>query len=905
MLITGGLGELGQALARHLVSEQGVRHLVLTFLPGMDTPGAQALVASLESLGAQTVTIIACDAAERGELAFVLGSIPADHPLTGIFHLAGVLDNTMISTLSPERLGRVLRPKVDGAWHLHALTQDQDLSAFVMFSSVAGVMGAPAQANYAAANTFLDALAAHRHEQGHSALSLAWGLWEPQGVGMTAHLDKGELMRMQQRQGIAPMTVEMGMGLLDATLARPEASLVPLRLDLARMQRQLGEVPALLRALLRPGLQRVEAVGVAASALRQRLVSLSEEERLAALVTLVQEKIAEVLGLPGAEAVPADHPIEELSLDSLMEVDVRSRLSALTETTLPAILALDYPTPEAIAKLLLHQAFSELDPAVVTASPTHRTTTLRESAYVSEPWRSEVAQMTFRPPATEHVGQSVLLTGATGFIGTHLVQALLDRDVERLTCLVRAQDSDHAAIRLQDALVHRGLGFLASEVEGRIRVLAGDITRPYLGLDRHTYERLADETRLVGANAAVVHWLHPYSVLAPPNVGGIARLLQFTAAGNGARFALVSSVAAATQFPEVPHDYWSHTEPSFGYVLSKWAAERLVETARARDLEAIMFRPSFVTASSRTGTINTGQAEAQLVRSFVRLECVPDVDWPVDFTPVDYVAQVIASLSVRPHVDGLYNILHPECPRFFDVARLIRDLGGNCRTVSLGDYHTRLSDLVAAGERDFAPLLEFVPILEKVPRLDASRTHEIIRGESISSDPMNALRQMVLSFMGQSPVEADDASLRANLTGGAPSTGSAHNRSTMTTSKERQKMATTEEILNHRLQCFASGDLDGLMSGYADDAILFTPEGILRGLGGIRPLLEAFLAEWSKDPAANRFEVGTQLVEGNLAYIVYSGETPDNTYHLVTDTFIIRDGKIVQQTFAGHISAKG
>ena len=199
MLITGGMGELGQALARHLVSQHGVRHLVLTSRRGRQTPGADELVMSLVSLGAETVEITACDVGERSEVLRVLDAMSPEHPLTGVFHLAGVLDDGVVSELTAERLGHVLRPKVDGAWHLHELTKGKGASAFVMFSSAAGVMGNPGQANYAAANVFLDALAARRHEEGLPGQALAWGLWESQGVGMTAGLGAANLSRMRRR----------------------------------------------------------------------------------------------------------------------------------------------------------------------------------------------------------------------------------------------------------------------------------------------------------------------------------------------------------------------------------------------------------------------------------------------------------------------------------------------------------------------------------------------------------------------------------------------------------------------------------------------------------------------------------------------------------------------------------
>jgi pimaricinolide synthase PimS1 len=338
-----------------LVQKYGVKHLVLTSRRGADAPGSEALVSALKDTGAETVTLAACDVSDSAEVFKLIESIRADKPLRAVFHLAGVLDDGLATAMTPERLAKAMRPKVAGVWNLHQSTKALELSAFVMFSSVSGVMGGSGQANYAAANTFLDALAAQRRKSGLAGQSLAWGFWEQQGLGMTAHLGAADLARMQ-RQGIAPISVNAGLALLDVALTRPEAVLVPVHIDLPRMQKAVGEdgaVPALFRGLLQPALRRVGPTAVAAQALRQRLAGLSENARREAVLEVVSGEIATVLGLAGANAVPANQPLQTLGLDSVMAVELRNRLSTRAETTLPATLAFDYPTPEAISGLLL------------------------------------------------------------------------------------------------------------------------------------------------------------------------------------------------------------------------------------------------------------------------------------------------------------------------------------------------------------------------------------------------------------------------------------------------------------------------------------------------------------------------------------------------------------------------
>ncbi len=187
VVITGGTGMAGSALARHLVANHDARHLLLISRRGPDSAGAAELAAELSAAGAE-VSVVACDAADRAALAKVIADIPVQHPLSAVIHAAGVLDDAVVTSLTPERVDAVLRAKVDAAWNLHELTQHSNVSAFVMFSSMAGLVGSSGQANYAAANSFLDALAAHRRAHGLPAMSLGWGLWD-QASEMTGGLD--------------------------------------------------------------------------------------------------------------------------------------------------------------------------------------------------------------------------------------------------------------------------------------------------------------------------------------------------------------------------------------------------------------------------------------------------------------------------------------------------------------------------------------------------------------------------------------------------------------------------------------------------------------------------------------------------------------------------------------------
>jgi polyketide synthase 12 len=355
VLITGGTGMAGSALARHLVNRHGVRNLILLSRRGLDAPGAAELVAELGAAGAR-VHAVACDAADRDALAKVIADIPAgdpQRPLSGVIHAAGVLDDAVISSLTPERVESVFRAKVDAAWNLHELTRDLDLSAFIMFSSMAGLAGGSGQANYAAANSFLDGLAVHRRAQGLPAISLGWGLWD-QASSMTGGLGAADLARFR-RDGVVAMSADEALELMDTALVVDEPFLVPAHIDTdaLRVKFDSGTLPPMFADLINaPSRRQVEDSLVAArskSALVQRLEGLAEDDQHAVLLDLVRSHIATVLGGRSPEAIDPDWAFQELGFDSLTAVELRNRLKAATGLALPATIIFDYPNSAALA----------------------------------------------------------------------------------------------------------------------------------------------------------------------------------------------------------------------------------------------------------------------------------------------------------------------------------------------------------------------------------------------------------------------------------------------------------------------------------------------------------------------------------------------------------------------------
>ncbi|MFD4322714.1 type I polyketide synthase, partial [Streptomyces sp. NPDC058548] len=350
VLVTGGTGGLGRVLARHLVDAYGVRDLLLVSRRGAEAEGTAELVAELAELGAKAV-VEACDVSDRTAVT----DLVARHPVRAVVHTAGVLDDGVLGSLTPERLAHVLRAKADAAWHLHEATKDSGLDAFVLFSSAAGTLGNAGQANYAAANAYLDALARQRRSQGLPGLSLAWGPWTGTEGGMIRALSTAEAERLA-RAGMPPLTVEQGLELFDTALGGERPDLLPMRLDLAAL-RARGEVPALLRGLVRTPPRRAAAGADMAGGLGVRLTALPEAERYEALLEEVRGQAAAVLGHARAADVDPERSFQDLGFDSLTAIELRNRLSALAEVRLPATLVFDYPTT---AELVDH-LYAQLD----------------------------------------------------------------------------------------------------------------------------------------------------------------------------------------------------------------------------------------------------------------------------------------------------------------------------------------------------------------------------------------------------------------------------------------------------------------------------------------------------------------------------------------------------------------
>jgi myxalamid-type polyketide synthase MxaD len=319
VLITGGLGGLGLETARFF-AERGAAHLLLVSRRGLETPGARDSVVQLELLGCQ-VTVAACDVANRASLEQIVSAIPIRYPLRAIVHAAGILDDGILSQQTPERIRRVMSPKVLGAWNLHQLTQDMGVDMFVFFSSLAGTLGSAGQSGYCAANCYLDGLAMSRAKTGLAAQSIAWGPWS--GKGLVTTLGDAQLARLRRR-GVEVLSDAEGIELLMRALALPEANLVAANLNLAQVPIAMSK-------------QRAPLASAQEGNLRQSLEAAPENERPSMLLGWVRSAVARVLLMRDASTLSAHRPLRDLGLDSLMGLQLRQLIEKVLVVRLPAI----------------------------------------------------------------------------------------------------------------------------------------------------------------------------------------------------------------------------------------------------------------------------------------------------------------------------------------------------------------------------------------------------------------------------------------------------------------------------------------------------------------------------------------------------------------------------------------
>ena len=357
-LITGGFGVLGLDVARWML-RHGARHLVLVGRSGA-TNIAQESLGELEQMGAQ-IRAVQADVSQKEQVARLLAEMSGFMPpLRGVIHAAGVLDDGVLLRQDWDRFTRVMSPKVEGAWNLHTLTEELPLDFFVLFSSMASLLGSAGQGNYAAANAFLDALAHHRRGKGLPAVSINWGPWlSARNTSSSSSYDH----RRWVASGIGTIATNDGLQILGRIIKKaPSAQLGVLSVEWDRLAKEVptvGELPFLSK-LVHQGepLVKTGELSKQQSEILMRLKEASPSERLNILVAHIQGEVAKVLGMDRHHPLDPQQKLFEMGMDSLMALELKNRIQAELGCSLPSTLVFNYPTVQSIADYLAKDVLS-------------------------------------------------------------------------------------------------------------------------------------------------------------------------------------------------------------------------------------------------------------------------------------------------------------------------------------------------------------------------------------------------------------------------------------------------------------------------------------------------------------------------------------------------------------------
>jgi len=666
-LITGGLGALGLATARWL-AQRGARHLLLVARRAPTEVQATA-IAELEALGCR-VDVESLDVADAQAVRDLLARIAADgRPLHGIVHAAGVLDDGLLSNQTPERCAALAATKLGGALALDAASRElaPALEFFVCYSSVAGLLGSPGQAAYGAANGALDGLMGQRRRAGLPGLSLAWGPWA------------GEGMASRAPQLLTPIQPTAALASLGRWLASGAAQGVVVDLKQASEHRLAPRCRALLA----------------------ELEGLADAARLAAVQACLADLLADLGGFEVTE-LKADTSLYGLGLDSLMAVELATAVQAGLGVSLGLGALSGEPTLGSLAGHLLALLG---DPAAASSAGVD----LGAEAELPEALATQLASLPQPQPQPQRPPDTVLLTGATGFLGAFLLADQLRRHPQlNVWCLVRADGVGAAKARVRANLQHYDLW--DDDFGARIVGLPGDLAQPRLGLDEATWAGLAERIGGILHNGAQLSYVAPYSQLKAPNVDGTLAVLQLAAAA-GAPVEFISSTsvyeAAAYRGQAISEtdDVAAWEDIHLGYSQSKWVSERLVLAAAAAGLPVTVYRPPLIGGHSLSGAWHEGDFLHRLVRGCLALGQAPDLAMELDLVPVDYVVAAIGALAWRAEPLGFHvHLHHPEPMLWADLLHGLIDKGAPLSAISLEQW---LCELAQQPSNPLYPLQPF------------------------------------------------------------------------------------------------------------------------------------------------------------------------------------------------------
>jgi thioester reductase-like protein len=696
-LVAGGLGGFGLVMSQWLV-EKGARHLVLSSRSGAATDEALAGVAAMQAAGAE-VTVIQSDVSDPASVASLLEEVKKSHPpLRGVFHVAMVLDDGLISQLNAERFQKVTAPKINGAWNLHLQTAGIALDHFVMFSSVASIIGSPGQANYATANAFLDALANHRRMQGLPALTINWGVMA--GVGYVARHKK--LEEHFARIGWSGLTPAETLPILGRLMQQPAISqMMVSRIDWSKWAAVTPAIIATPRyALLttEDALRQHQPDG--ANWLRDAVLGAAPADQIDILDTFLREQVAKILRTSPSK-IDSKRPLNEIGIDSLMAVELIHQIEGQTGIAIPTgQLMGGAPTVQKLAEILLSMMTGGKGESANTtqeiAAPAPDERGMVQDADLAR-WNIPFAQAPVSAAQIQQP-QCILLTGALEFLGAYLLRDLLQQTHAAVYCLVGATDAADAAQQIQAHLQQHGCW--QDSFSTRIVPVLGELGLPLLGLEPAAFDELAATMDTIYHTAAQVNHIAAYAQLRAVNVMGSVEIIRLATQSRLKPINYLSSasvLAAGDSTEERPLSEDSplplHDKLVVGYSQSRWVSEQLFVQARAQGLPVQVYRPGLLVGDDQTGFSPTDNIIWIFLKTCIAAGVGPDSGYSSLLTPVDFVAAAIVRLSLNLTGSGRsYHLINPAAPGFSELLELTSACGYPVRLVPEAEWEKELLD---------------------------------------------------------------------------------------------------------------------------------------------------------------------------------------------------------------------
>ena len=744
-LITGGLSGFGLATAQWL-AQRGAHHLVLVGRSGASSDTARQAVEELRRKSVN-VTIAKADVSSEIELAAVLGDVRSTlPPLRGVIHAAMVLDDGIVLQLDPERFRKVTAPKIDGAWNLHCQTQDDPLDFFVLFSSVSSVIGISGQGNYAAANTFLDSLAHYRRRQGLPGLSVNWGAIR--GVG---YVERHQAVKdALAHTGLKTIDVDAALDALGRLLQTPCPEMGVIDLDWNHWAKTLGavRVPARCSSLI----SRIDDANedvAEGKVLREAILSAVGAARQELMESFVRRQAAQVMRSSPA-SLDVSKPLHELGLDSLMAVELSNRIEGELGLALPSgtLMGSQNLSGMAVALVKIIEGSSvvvdhDSDSSVRVTAPndTHQLDSLSslggDRDYSSPIQARDLANEVQLDPSIQ--GNSarsqappaptqIFLTGATGFIGPFLLCELLMNTRAKIHCLVRGLDEAIARARLEEKL--KSFGLWADEFSDRLVPIAGYLERPRFGLEASRFDSLGETVDCIFHAGASISLVHLLPQLKPANVDGTVEILRLASR----RTAPVHHISTMFVFG-VPENGASESLSEDrelaamgllhgGYAQTKWIAEKLVQDAAGRGFSCTIYRLGLVGGDTRRGVCNSNDIFWRFIKGCLQLGVIPDLNAPINLTPVDFASRAIRSLALRPESESkVYHLGSRYALPIKRVVERLRARGYQVRESTYDEWRREIESFTVSGkENELAPFRAMFPIAPDGTRADRMPT---------------------------------------------------------------------------------------------------------------------------------------------------------------------------------------